>query len=160
MLQERTPPDWKKSTALLLLTAVPLLWYVWNRRHRPPDQEQIRLSIDKALEGIEERRLGKALSIVSDDYKDAEENRKRDLTRLAVGAFQSTTAIRVYVSALATEVQGNTAVTQLKATVAYTDATGQKLTEAYAPLLVWRKERRGWRVVSAQALTHPESMGN
>jgi len=146
----------RRTIALLIMAAVALMWYLRLHRHPLSDEDQIRQAIGRGLEGVETRRVGKALSIVSDEYHDAGGNSKRDLVRMAAGAFQSAQMIRVFISQMDVQVEGDTAYTSMKVSVIYRDTSGEEFSEDYAPELIWRKERGKWKIVSTKGLTYPE----
>lgn len=142
----------------LLIAAIPLIWVFWTRRFQLPDDKQIEQSLVVAKDGIESRSLRRVLSIISEDYKDAEDNDRRELTRLAAGAFQSARAITIHLSDLDIQVNGDQARSTCEVTVTFVDASAETQTEASHVEMAWRKEKRRWKVVSITGLVYPNSV--
>ncbi len=139
----------------LLIVAVPLIWVFWARLFQLPDDKQIEHSLVVAKEGIESRSLRRALSIISEDYKDSEGNDHRELARLAAGAFQSARAITIHLSDLDIQVNGDQARSACEVTVTFVDASAATQTEATHVEMTWRKEKRRWKVISIGGLVYP-----
>ena len=130
--------------ALILVALGVVIW--WQTRPRPSDEAQIVNVILEVKRAVEDKRAGKVLEHISDDYDDGTYS-KREITRLALQGFRETEPFHVHVQNPDIQVSGEKAQVGLRAEF----WMGQPGTESdHIPLdlvLDLVKTSRGWQVI-------------
>lgn len=111
------------------------------------DEEQILLAIADAEASAERGSVSGVTRVLSNEYKDALGQDRRDVARLVLAGLRSHQQWQVNTEARGLEVTGDTAEVRLKVTVWPADAPAEKFD--YDIMSSWRQEGRTWRVVSS-----------
>lgn len=121
-------------------------WFV--SRPRVSDEEQITNMIIEIKRAVETKNAGDVLKYIATDYNDGSYTR-REITQLVVAGFRGPEEFRVDVSRPTIRVDGNEAEAQASArftTGAARDGSGSMDLQVVARM---KKQRGGWKVVSA-----------
>jgi len=120
----------------------------WASRPRLSDEEQITNMIIEIKRAVETKDAGDVLKYIATDYKDGSYTR-REITQFVVAGFRGPESFRVDVARPTIRVAGNEAEAQVSARFtagAAKDGSGSMNLQVVARL---KKERGGWKVLSA-----------
>ena len=121
----------------------------WLLRPRPTDREQIERVVDQIEKGVESKRPGHVLGQISADYHDSSGATKTDLRRLSLALMRSEVSVEVTIDRFEFQVHGRDA--EGTAEVGILARGGGADVRASGPVrILFAKERKGWKVTSAE----------
>lgn len=154
----KTQLPWAKwVVALLLVLIVVGLAVLWSaRRPQLSDQDQLVQLVAQAQEAAEKRDATALARLVSDSYRDKDNNDKHQITRLIVAWMRSAPAFTVVPSITGTSIQGDTARVQLQVRYWISEQpTGEG--DDFPMILSLRKEGQDWKITSAEGWQQEQS---
>jgi len=133
---------------VLVLSVIAVgIW--WLCRPRVSNWEQIEKLVIQIERGIETKNLRQVMVAISEDYRDPLEQTKRDIHRLGVGALQTQGDFEVTINRFFLDVEGKQAHADIDVDVRVITSEGAGTAFSGTVAVEFRKERRGWKVISA-----------
>ena len=147
----------RKGLLVLVLALIVLVGggYEAYRLTRPAlsDPDQIKHAITDATAALEQHRVQSFMRLIANDYNDGTYNRQQLENQVWAGVWQ-TDQLRVVPYLRDLQVQGTTATATIDADVIVSGKQSYRAAEPdrgrYTVETTWRKESRGWQIVSAK----------
>lgn len=154
----KTQLPWAKwVVALLLVLIVVGLTVLWSaRRPQLSDQDQLVQLVAQAQEAAEKRDATALARLVSDSYRDKDNNDKHQMTRLIVAWMRGAPAFTVVPSITGTSIHGDTARVQLQVRY-WMSEQPSGAGDDFPMILSLRKEGQDWKITSADGWQHEQS---
>lgn len=138
------------SAAIVVLSGALYYYFYVMAPQRVPDRQQILRLIADVERAIEQERVSEVMRYISEDYEDSHGFNRRMVQRLVLAAARSRQSLNLSVQVPQIEIDGDRAT--FVAEVAYTFGDRPVgIRDAHHVTVVGelRRERGGWRVVSA-----------
>ena len=135
--------------ALVIAAIAVAIW--WLCQPRLSHRKQIEELVVQIERGIETKNLRQVMAGISEDYNDPLNQTKRDVYRVGAGAFRNQGDFEVTINRFFLDVDGKQAHADIDADVRVITSQGTATSIFSGTVAVdFRRERKGWKVISAQ----------
>lgn len=141
---------------LLVLIAVGLAMLWSARRPQLSDQDQLVQLVAQAQTATDKRAAAGLSRLVSDSYRDKDNNDKHELTRLIVAWLRGAPPFTLVASVTGTTIQGDTAQMQLQVRY-WMSEQANGAGDEFRMTLSLHKEGPEWKITSADGWQHEQN---